>query len=62
VGQSTTSQSPTTTIDLSLGNVVYFTHSVDTTVAFANTSTAQEVRFIRVKDDNATPRNHHMAF
>jgi hypothetical protein len=56
VGQSTTSQSPTTTIDLSLGNVVYFTHSVDTTVAFANTSTAQEVRFIRVKDDNATPR------
>ena len=56
VGQSTTSQSPTTTIDLSLGNVVYFTHSVDTTVAFANTSTAQEVRFIRTKDDNATPR------
>ena len=56
VGQSTTSQSPTTTIDLSLGNVVYFTHSVDTTVAFANTSTAQEVRFIRVKDDTLTPR------
>ena len=56
VGQSTTSQSPTTTINLSLGNVVYFTHSVDTTVAFANTSTAQEVRFIRVKDDNATAR------
>ena len=56
VGQSTTSQSPTTTINLSLGNVVYFTHSVDTTVAFANTSTAQEVRFIRVKDDNVTPR------
>ena len=56
VGQSTTSQSPTTTIDLSLGNVVYFTHSVDTTVAFANTSTAQEVRFIRTKDDTLTPR------
>ena len=56
VGQSTTSQSPTTTINLSLGNVVYFTHSVDTTVAFANTSTAQEVRFIRTKDDNVTPR------
>ncbi len=57
VGQSTTSQSPTTTINLSLGNVVYFTHDVDTTVAFANTSTTQEVRFIRVKDDTATPRS-----
>ena len=57
VGQSTTSQSPTTTIDLSKGNVVYFTHNVDTTVAFANTSTATEVRFIRVKDDTATARS-----
>ena len=56
VGQSTTSQSPTTTINLSLGNVVYFTHNTDTTVAFANTSTTQEVRFIRTKDDNLTPR------
>jgi len=57
VGQSTTSQSPTTTIDLSLGNVVYFTHNTDTTVAFANTSTTQEVRFIRTKDDTATARS-----
>ena len=57
VGQSTTSQSPTTTIDLSLGNVVYFTHDTDTTVAFANTSTTTEVRFIRVKDDTATARS-----
>jgi hypothetical protein len=56
VGQSTTSQSPTTTIDLSLGNVVYFTHDTDTTVAFANTSTTTEVRFIRVKDDTLTTR------
>jgi hypothetical protein len=57
VGQSTTSQSPTTTIDLSLGNVVYFTHDTDTTVAFANTSTTQEVRFIRTKDDTLTARS-----
>ena len=56
VGQSTTSQSPTTTIDLSLGNVIYFTHNTDTTVAFANTSTVAEVRFIRVKDDTTTVR------
>ena len=57
VGQTTTSQSPTTTIDLSRGNVVYFNHSVDTTVAFANTSTTMEVRFIRAKDDTLTPRS-----
>ncbi len=57
VGQSTTSQSPTTTIDLSKGNVVYFTHNTYTTVAFANTNTTQEVRFIRVKDDTSTARS-----
>ena len=57
VGQSTTSQSPTTTIDLSAGNVIYFTHDTNTTVAFANTSTTQEVRFIRTKDDTATARS-----
>jgi len=57
VGQSTTSQSPTTTIDLSLGNVIYFTHNTDTTVAFANTSTTDSVTFIRTKDDSATARS-----
>ena len=56
VGQSTTSQSPTTTINLSLGNVIYFTHNTDTTVAFANTSTTQSVTFIRTKDDTTTAR------
>jgi len=56
VGQSTTSQSPTTTINLSLGNVIYFTHNTNTTVAFANTSSIQKVKFIRVKDDNTTAR------
>jgi hypothetical protein len=56
VGQSTTSQSPTTTIDLSLGNVIYFTHNTDTTVAFASTGTVEKVKFIRTKDATPTAR------
>jgi alpha-tubulin suppressor-like RCC1 family protein len=56
VGQSTAAQSGTTTIDLSTGNVVYFTQDTNTTVAFANTESVQEVRFIRVKDDTTTAR------
>ena len=56
VGQSTTSQSPTTTIDLSLGNVIYFTHNVDTTVAFASTGTVEKLKFIRIKDATPTAR------
>jgi alpha-tubulin suppressor-like RCC1 family protein len=57
VGQSTTSQSPTTTIDLSAGNVIYFTHDTDTTVAFASTGTVEKVKFIRTKDATSTPRS-----
>jgi len=57
VGQNVTSQSGTTTIDLSQGNVIYFTHNTDTTVAFANTSTVQSLTFIRTKDDTTTARN-----
>ena len=56
VGQSTAAQSGTTTIDLSTGNVVYFTQDTNTTVAFANTESVQEVRFIRVKDDTTDAR------
>ena len=56
-GQNVTSQSGITTINLSSGNVIYFTHNTDTTVAFASTSTTQEVRFIRTKDDTATARS-----
>ena len=56
VGQSTTSQSPTTTIDLSLGNVIYFTHNIDTTVAFASTGTVEKLKFIRTKDATPTAR------
>lgn len=54
--QAVTSQSPTTTINLSLGNVIYFTHNTDTTVAFANTSTTQEITLIRAKDNTGTAR------
>jgi alpha-tubulin suppressor-like RCC1 family protein len=57
VGQSTTSQSPTTTIDLSAGNVIYFTHDTDTTVAFASTDTVEKVKFIRTKDATPTARS-----
>ena len=56
-GQNVTSVSGITTINLSLGNVIYFTHNTDTTVAFANTSTTQSVTFIRTKDDTSTPRS-----
>jgi alpha-tubulin suppressor-like RCC1 family protein len=55
--QNVTSVSGITTINLSLGSVVYFTHNTDTTVAFANTSTSQEVIFIRTKDITTTSRN-----
>jgi alpha-tubulin suppressor-like RCC1 family protein len=56
-GQNVTSISGITTIDLSAGNVIYFTHDADTTVAFANTSTTQSLTFIRTKDDTSTARN-----
>ena len=54
--QNVTSVSGITTVDLSAGNVIYFTHDTDTTVAFANTSTTQEVTFIRQKDATTTSR------
>ena len=56
IGVSTAAQSGTTTIDLSLGNVIYFTQDTNTTVAFANTTTTQVIDFIRVKDDTTTAR------
>jgi alpha-tubulin suppressor-like RCC1 family protein/plastocyanin len=45
----------TTTVDLSLGNVIYYTQTNDTTVSFANTANGN-VYFIRTKDDNTTAR------
>jgi len=52
IGQAVTAQAGTTTIDLSAGNIINFTHSNNTTVAFANTSTASRVTFIRTLTDN----------
>jgi alpha-tubulin suppressor-like RCC1 family protein len=54
--QTVTSVSGITTINLSSGSVIYFTHNTDTTVAFANTSTTQEITFIRTKDNTGTAR------
>ncbi len=56
-GQNVTSVSGITTVDLSAGNVIYFTHDTDTTVAFANTTTTESITFIRTKDDTSTVRN-----
>ena len=52
IGQAVTAQAGTTTIDLSSGNVINFTHSNNTTVAFANTGTANRVTFIRTTTEN----------
>ena len=57
VGQNVTSVSGVTTVNLSNGSVIYFTHNTDTTVAFANTSTTQSLTFIRTKDDTTTARS-----
>ena len=56
-GQNVTSVAGITTIDLSSGNVIYFTHNTDTTVAFANTTTTESLTFIRTKDDTSTARS-----
>ena len=55
IGTITVSDS-TTSINLSDGNVIYFTQNVDTTVSFANTGTSNIVTFIRTKDDTSTAR------
>ena len=56
IGVVTAAQSGTTTIDLSLGNIIYFTQDTNTTVAFANTESTQVLDFIRAKDDTTTAR------
>ena len=56
-GQNVTSVAGITTVNLSSGNVIYFTHNTDTTVAFANTSTTESLTFIRTKDDTSTARS-----
>ncbi len=54
--QAVTSQAGITTINLNSGNVIYFTHNTNTTGAFANTTTTQEVTFLRTKDATSTTR------
>ena len=56
IGVVTAAQSGTTTIDLSLGNIIYFTQDTNTTVAFANTESTQVLDFIRAKDDTTDAR------
>jgi len=52
IRQSVTAQSGTTTINLNDGNVIYLTHSNNTTIAFSNVPTATDVTIIRTLTDN----------
>ena len=51
IANNVTANSGTTTINLSLGNVVKFTQTSNTTVSFANTGTSNIVTFIRPAAD-----------
>ena len=52
IKQDVTAVSGTTTINLNLGNVIYLTHSNNTTIAFSNVPTATDVTIIRTLTDN----------
>ena len=54
ITNNVTANSSTTTVNLSLGNVVKFAQNVDTTVSFANTGTSNIVTFIRGKSESFT--------
>jgi alpha-tubulin suppressor-like RCC1 family protein len=45
--QNVNATSGSTTIDLSYGNVIYYTSSSNTTIAFSNPSAAEQITFIR---------------
>ena len=51
ITNNVTANSSTTTVNLSLGNVVKFTQTSNTTVSFANTGTSNIVTFIRPAAD-----------
>jgi hypothetical protein len=51
ISNNVTANSGTTTVNLSLGNVVKFTQTSNTTVSFANTGTSNIVSFIRPAAD-----------
>ena len=52
ITNNVTANSSTTTVNLSLGNVVKFTQSADTTVSFANTGTSNIVTFVRTQSNS----------
>jgi len=52
IRQDVTAQSGTTTINLNDGNIIYLTHSNNTTIAFSNVSTANDITIIRTLTDN----------
>ena len=47
IRQTVRATDPTTTINLNDGNIIYYEGGYDTTVSFANTSTAEEVTIVR---------------
>jgi len=53
--QAVTIDGASTSIDLSNGNLIYATQSANTTVSFANSENGN-VYFVRIKDNNTTPR------
>ena len=52
--QDVTAQSGTTTINLNSGNIIYLTHSNDTTIAFSNVTTSSRVTIIRTTTTSNT--------
>jgi alpha-tubulin suppressor-like RCC1 family protein len=52
IRQSVTAQAGTTTINLNDGNVIYFTHSNNTTIAFSNVPASTNITIIRTLTDN----------
>ena len=52
IKQDVTAVSGTTTINLNDGNIIYLTHSNNTTIAFSNVKTADDVTIIRTLTDN----------
>ena len=49
IKQDVTAVSGTTTINLNDGNIIYLTHSNNTTIAFSNVKTADDVTIIRIQ-------------
>jgi len=52
IAQNVNATSGSTTIDLSYGNVIYYTASSNTTIAFSNPSPAEQITFIRDTGNN----------